>query len=656
YGWSYCGYRATPTLTHPPNFPFRNAPHPPRKFRPPSEDPYRRWYWLPRLTPGMLSAGNPTTLDLNYRRLLELPADIYTRVEVEKSVADRLIRRLSLAYNLLTALPRFILKFHNLVNVNLRSNNFFEFPRALCHLPNLAILDISRNRIRYLPKEPGRLLNLQMLNISRNKLVQLPNYVARMGRLEKLKLEGNPFAESNELFARERLQDRKGWPQTLFPHLRAAEAAGKEGLGCQFSRGPGRVKPTPSHSAGARVVSPTQVQVSRRSQSSGSQLSEPRVSRRPLTILCSDASSHSSADEAFETRRPGRPFISTVEESPDSSPSPSPIGNAWSADGSPVAAGGRDANGLAYQTFCVQSRPPGKVVDAEKFGAFERAVYCGYFLGERAEVWAEHVGDDHLKDLRSQLLADVAAMAQQMAQPEIAWRELEGVAKRLTSRLVAFSHALQDALAKWGESVSLPSLQSLAFVLMESTFHVKAASASLKKVYALDAASAVTFEGLQPHNPNLPTPQALAQFPRFGSPSPLPIPHRAGLPGPRTEPAPPIRAHGDQLRLQMHPAAEGARPRPSRPLDSALHLAEDSTHLLVSSLSLVTSSPTPPLPLTHRFVQDVFSFVKDIIQLAQVVKSHLSADPRRAALPPALVAHLQTLTHTTRQLAGRLTK
>lgn len=210
-------------------------------------------------------------------------------------------------------------------------------------------------------------------------------------------------------------------------------------------------------------------------------------------------------------------------------------------------------------------------------------------------------------------------MVNLIEQADIPWKELETRGKGLTTQLVCFIRALEAALAGWGETVSLPSLQSLSFVLLESTFHLKDACSSMKKAYAPKCMS-VSDISLSQEPVELPTPQALGQSLRTRPPSPLQA-LSATAPHDKPEAAAYDPPEQNQLHLSAHMATSSAFKciqllgehalDHSAALDTAMQMAEDSTHLLVSSLNLVASSPTAaPLPLCQRFVQDIFSFVK----------------------------------------------
>ncbi|KAJ9062145.1 hypothetical protein DSO57_1013615 [Entomophthora muscae] len=606
-----------------------------------------------------------TILNFNYKRLQELPEDVEKRIELEK---------LSLAYNLLTSLPKFIVKFQNLVSVNLRSNNFLEFPRVLCHLPNLTILDISRNRIRYLPKEPRKLLNLQMFNISRNQLVLLPSYLAKMSHLEKLKLEANPFSQNNELFVKERIQDHKDWPKNLFHYLKEVEATGREGISSQFSKGSIRANmgsaSTPSspqrHHLGRDAVhSPPTCQQLVNTKSKGSR----HIGRPLMTDDCRsdiDSEDSSNDEQNLVTQRPGRLAINKKEESPDSSPFPSPTESSSLLKGKMIMTRERDVGLDVCTAFFVNPKPHHRE-NNEKFRAFEKTIYCSYFLIERTENWLKSsIDGGHLKELRTQLISTTTSMVQLLGHTEIPWNELESTGKRLTMQLVKYTQGIQASLTEWGDTSSFPLLQSLSFVLLESMFHLKDACASMKKAYPTKLTSELSPDISLPQEPvELPTPQSLVQPLRTRPPSPL-FQSLVSIPQDKPEAAAYNPPEQNQLHLSAHMATSSAFKciqllgehtfEHSSTLDTAIQMAEDSTHLLVSSLNLVASSPAAaPLPLCQRFVQDIFSFVKDIIHLTQVVKSHFLTDSSRlAVLPLSLVSQFQTLTHATKQLAGLL--
>lgn len=103
------------------------------------------------------------TLDLSYKNLDKIPADVFDRINLEV---------LNVSNNKLTG----------------------AIQSQLGQLKNLKVLNASNNQMTGVPAEIGQLQNLQVLDLSNNKLTGLPNELGNLKNLKTLNLSGNQYS------------------------------------------------------------------------------------------------------------------------------------------------------------------------------------------------------------------------------------------------------------------------------------------------------------------------------------------------------------------------------------------------------------------------------------------------------------------------------
>jgi hypothetical protein len=155
-----------------------------------------------------------THLDLGYRDLSELPAEIGNLVNLQGLyLSDNQItqlppeignlvnlRWLNLFNNQITHFPPEIGNLVNLQTLNLSHNQITHLPPEIGNLVNLQRLDLSNNQITHFPPEIGNLVNLRWLDLSHNQITQLPPEIGNLVNLRELDLSRNPLNYQKEFY------------------------------------------------------------------------------------------------------------------------------------------------------------------------------------------------------------------------------------------------------------------------------------------------------------------------------------------------------------------------------------------------------------------------------------------------------------------------
>lgn len=129
--------------------------------------------------------GGHKVLQINYRRLQELPESILTDPVFSK------LQKLHLKRNLLKSLPDNMKNLSGLVELYLHSNEIQVLPDGIKDLVSLQYLDISSNVLSHLPDSIGELSKLRKLQVSNNRLKKIPRSIGKLKRLETLELMNN---------------------------------------------------------------------------------------------------------------------------------------------------------------------------------------------------------------------------------------------------------------------------------------------------------------------------------------------------------------------------------------------------------------------------------------------------------------------------------
>ncbi|XP_071960765.1 uncharacterized protein [Antedon mediterranea] len=125
-------------------------------------------------------------VDLNYRHLQKLPADVCRLTDLQW---------LNLNVNRLFDLPDELQQLVRLRWLYLESNKFEHFPRILCKVPSLVRLYFSSNALSTLPTDVKDLRCLRLLDLSDNNFKDFPSAIC----CSELKLLDKLFIDNNQL-------------------------------------------------------------------------------------------------------------------------------------------------------------------------------------------------------------------------------------------------------------------------------------------------------------------------------------------------------------------------------------------------------------------------------------------------------------------------
>jgi hypothetical protein len=101
------------------------------------------------------------------------------------------IYRLALAYDNLDAVPWWVYKMPQLIELNLSNNNIKTISPEIGNLYNLEVLNLTSNLLKEIPEEVGSLSKLQKLQLDFNKIKVLPESIGKLTKLRWLCLEAN---------------------------------------------------------------------------------------------------------------------------------------------------------------------------------------------------------------------------------------------------------------------------------------------------------------------------------------------------------------------------------------------------------------------------------------------------------------------------------
>lgn len=121
----------------------------------------------------------------------------WTTSEVEKKISElseddcQKVQRFSAYTNLMTEIPRAVLKFPNLSVLFLKGNQFTEIPTWLEQIPKLKALHLYKNNISTIPDVIGKLTNLKTLALDQNNINNVPQCMENLKKLKYLRLNCN---------------------------------------------------------------------------------------------------------------------------------------------------------------------------------------------------------------------------------------------------------------------------------------------------------------------------------------------------------------------------------------------------------------------------------------------------------------------------------
>ena len=110
---------------------------------------------------------------------------VFTWEEVIEADSDT-IYAITFAKQKLKTLPRELLRFKELIYLDLEKNKLIDLPKKLDTLKNLEYLNISKNKLTRLPYVISRLYKLEYLIASRNQIEKIPNTIEYCTELKKL--------------------------------------------------------------------------------------------------------------------------------------------------------------------------------------------------------------------------------------------------------------------------------------------------------------------------------------------------------------------------------------------------------------------------------------------------------------------------------------
>ncbi|MCR9286203.1 MAG: hypothetical protein NXI23_02310 [Bacteroidetes bacterium] len=127
-----------------------------------------------------------THLYIHNRGIDKLPKEI---------IAFKNLVELDLGKNRFKSLPEAFVNLTELRKLNLNSNEFSEFPEVIFKLKKLQHLAIGQNQLAKIPNPIGQLYNLESLQLDRNQLKTLPKTLAKCKGLSSVNLGQNRFSE-----------------------------------------------------------------------------------------------------------------------------------------------------------------------------------------------------------------------------------------------------------------------------------------------------------------------------------------------------------------------------------------------------------------------------------------------------------------------------
>jgi Leucine-rich repeat (LRR) protein len=154
--------------------------------------------------------GNLKELNLESRRISNLPAEIGNLVNLEKLILDGNqlselpdeidglinLKVLSAEKCLLNRLPDTIDKLKKLKELSLANNQLKSIPDTIGELESLEILNLNLNLLESIPESINKLSSLKELHLAGNMLETLPEITLK---LEKLTLGYNAFSDDEKI-------------------------------------------------------------------------------------------------------------------------------------------------------------------------------------------------------------------------------------------------------------------------------------------------------------------------------------------------------------------------------------------------------------------------------------------------------------------------
>ncbi len=142
-------------------------------------------------------------LDLRSDKSTHFPVEIFKHKQLQDVILGSNMNSLELRGNKskkLSSLPKRLVQFNNLVELNVSNNELSSLPEKFGELSNLKILNLSKNELSSLPKTLENLQNLQILDLSHNKLETLNEAFGKFKLLVTLNLSNNKMGKLPNIF------------------------------------------------------------------------------------------------------------------------------------------------------------------------------------------------------------------------------------------------------------------------------------------------------------------------------------------------------------------------------------------------------------------------------------------------------------------------
>lgn len=131
-------------------------------------------------------------------QVLTVANNSLTQFPVALSSSTSKLKDLLLSDNLLTDIPGTILRFPNLVKLDLMGNKLSEIPPTVLSITSLTSLNLSWNQISEVPKAISALTLLTSLSLHHNKLKRIASGICQLASLASLELQHNALSSIPE--------------------------------------------------------------------------------------------------------------------------------------------------------------------------------------------------------------------------------------------------------------------------------------------------------------------------------------------------------------------------------------------------------------------------------------------------------------------------
>ena len=134
-------------------------------------------------------------------QVLAVANNSLTQFPIALSASSSKLKDLLLSDNLLTDIPGTILRFPNLVKLDLMGNKLSEIPQTVLSITSLTTLNLSWNQISEVPKGISALTLLTSLSLHHNKVKRIASGICQLSNLGTLELAHNALSTIPESIA-----------------------------------------------------------------------------------------------------------------------------------------------------------------------------------------------------------------------------------------------------------------------------------------------------------------------------------------------------------------------------------------------------------------------------------------------------------------------